>query len=125
MSDSGNPSRGDEPADGESAAAGERGDAASPRWWTGSEAKREFQDPAGSEEPQRPANNWFGDGWTARRPEDPAKRPTPPAGRPAAGGQSTAGRTAAGPAQPSSGQSGPGRPAQDQPSSGQRGAAQP
>ena len=76
MSDSGNPPRGDEPADGENAAPGERGDA-SPRWWTGSEAKREFQDPAGSEEP-RPANNWFGEGWTARRPEDPSGRQTPP-----------------------------------------------
>ncbi|GAB3937118.1 hypothetical protein GCM10029976_049690 [Kribbella albertanoniae] len=117
MSDSGNPPRGDEPADGENAAPPERGDAASPQWWTGSEAKREFQDPSGSEEPP-PANNWFGDGWTARRPEDPTTPTPPPATRP---GPPTPSRPSSGqpsPAQPRPAQPRPGQPAPGTPQSG-------
>ncbi|MFF1817018.1 neutral zinc metallopeptidase [Kribbella sp. NPDC058245] len=113
MSDSGNPPRGDEPADGENAAPPERGDASSPKWWTGSEAKREFQDPSGSEEP-RPANNWFGDGWTARRPDEttPGRSTPPPPNRPT---QPAPNQT--GPNQPGPGQAGrPSQPAARQPS---------
>ena len=79
MSDNWNPPPGREPADGDQPAGPpERpaGDGQSPTWWSeATDAKREFQDPNASQD-ERPANNWFGEGWANRRPEDPDQDPT-------------------------------------------------
>ncbi|MEU4290539.1 neutral zinc metallopeptidase [Kribbella sp. NPDC026596] len=139
MSDRNPPPPGSEPADGEQPAGppqhgpGESRQGQPAQWWVGeAEAKREFQDPATGE---RPPNNWFGEGWANRRPENPDQpstwqtnpeqsRPTPPPhARPPY--QQSGPQQQSGAHQPRSPQTGPAQRGPVQPGPGQPGPAQP
>ncbi|TDD14161.1 hypothetical protein E1218_33490, partial [Kribbella turkmenica] len=102
MSDNWNPPPEREPADGDQAAGPPEQparDGQSPRWWSGStDAKREFQDPSAAQG-ERPANNWFGEGWANRRPEDPDQDPDQGPGRQTRPEQSRGGPAWGGPGQ--------------------------
>jgi predicted metalloprotease len=128
MSDNWNPPPGREPADNDQPAGPPERPAAdgqSPKWWTEStEPQREFLSDSrpGAAQPERPQNNWFGDGWTDRRPEahdhhNPTwqtspdqSRPTPPAT--GQSGPQHPGRGQSGAAHPGAGQAGWGSPTQ-------------
>ncbi len=90
------------------------GDGQPATWWTGdSDAKREFSNPAQSEQP---ASSWFDGGWDPNRREHP-DQPAP--------GQPQPGRPQPGPNQPGPGRPGPNQAGPPQPRPNQPGPNQP